>query len=90
MVEFVSIVIVIFGILQVILFFKLWGMTNDVRRLTDHFLSSDRLKNRSESQHQESQAVNKKPEPSDNSSYLFIIVVTVLVVITFVAISLSI
>ena len=28
-------VIVIFGILQIILFFKLWGMTNDVRRISE-------------------------------------------------------
>lgn len=27
---FVSIVIIIFGILQIILFFKLWGMTNNI------------------------------------------------------------
>ena len=27
----VSIIIIVFGILQIILFFKVWGMTNDVR-----------------------------------------------------------
>ena len=30
---FVSIVIAVFGILQIILFFKIWGMTNDVAEL---------------------------------------------------------
>ena len=30
---FVSIVIIVFGILQIILFFKLWGMTNDVKKI---------------------------------------------------------
>lgn len=30
---FVSIVAVVFGILQIILFFKLWGMTNDVKEM---------------------------------------------------------
>lgn len=30
---FVSIVAIIFGGLQIILFFKLWGMTNDVREM---------------------------------------------------------
>lgn len=34
---FVSLIMIVFGILQIILFFKLWGMTNDVRRLTEHF-----------------------------------------------------
>ena len=28
-----SIVIIVFGILQIILFFKLWGMTNDVKKI---------------------------------------------------------
>lgn len=28
---FVSIVIIVFGVLQIVLFFKLWGMTNDVK-----------------------------------------------------------
>ncbi len=35
MIEFVSIVIIIFGVLQIILFFKLWRMTDDVRALLD-------------------------------------------------------
>lgn len=30
MIEFLSIVMLVFGILQIILFFKLWGMTNNV------------------------------------------------------------
>lgn len=28
-----SIILVVFGVLQIILFFKLWGMTNDVREI---------------------------------------------------------
>ena len=31
--NFVSIIIIIFGILQIILFFKMWGMTSDVRKI---------------------------------------------------------
>ncbi|WP_036932079.1 hypothetical protein [Prevotella sp. HUN102] len=31
-----AILLIIFGILQIILFFKLWIMTNDVRKLTEH------------------------------------------------------
>lgn len=30
MFSFVGIIIIVFGILQIILFFKMWGMTNDV------------------------------------------------------------
>lgn len=29
----VSIIIIVFGILQIILFFKVWGMTNDVSEM---------------------------------------------------------
>lgn len=29
----VSIVIIVFGILQIILFFKIWGMTNDIKEI---------------------------------------------------------
>ena len=34
----VSIILIVFGVLQIILFFKLWGMTNDIRKLKDHFV----------------------------------------------------
>lgn len=33
--NFVSIIIIIFGILQIILFFKLWGMTNNISEIKE-------------------------------------------------------
>ena len=33
MMEFLSIVLLVFGVLQIILFFKLWGMTNNVSQM---------------------------------------------------------
>lgn len=33
MIDFLTIVLLIFGVLQIILFFKVWGMTNDVNRI---------------------------------------------------------
>lgn len=30
-----GIVFIVFGILQIILFFKIWGMTNDVKRISE-------------------------------------------------------
>lgn len=39
MYEFLSIVLILFGVLQIILFFKLWGMTNDVSKIK-HLLES--------------------------------------------------
>lgn len=42
---FVYLIIIVFGILQIILFFKLWGMTNDVRKLTEHFCDKKEIPN---------------------------------------------
>lgn len=36
-----SIILAVFGILQIILFFKLWGMTNNIKRLTDKFCNKN-------------------------------------------------
>lgn len=38
---FVGIIIIVFGILQIILFFKMWGMTNDVKKMKDEFVGSN-------------------------------------------------
>lgn len=35
-----SIVIIAFGVLQIILFFKVWGMTNDVRKIKNNTIDS--------------------------------------------------
>ena len=37
---FIILIILIFGILQLILFFKIWGMTNDIREIKERYLSS--------------------------------------------------
>ena len=34
---FVYLIVFVFGILQIILFFKIWEMTDDVRKLVNHF-----------------------------------------------------
>lgn len=39
MIEIISIIMLVFGVLQIILFFKIWGMTNDVRELRDFIIS---------------------------------------------------
>lgn len=33
MIDFLSIILLIFGVLQIILFFKVWGMTNNVKKI---------------------------------------------------------
>lgn len=35
MTEFVTIILLIFGVLQIILFFKIWGMTNNVIKIKE-------------------------------------------------------
>ena len=34
MIDLLTIILLVFGVLQIILFFKIWGMTNDVNRIT--------------------------------------------------------
>jgi len=41
---FVEIIIVIFGILQIILFFKVWAMTNNVREIKKKIIQPDLTK----------------------------------------------
>lgn len=43
MATFIGIVMLIFGILQIILFFKVWNMCNNVQKLTDHFLGNEEV-----------------------------------------------
>lgn len=38
---FMAIVFLVFGILQIILFFKVWGMTNNVKKIKETFLEKD-------------------------------------------------
>ena len=41
-INILSIILLVFGVFQIILFFKLWGMTNDVRSLKDKYTASDK------------------------------------------------
>jgi hypothetical protein len=41
MLEFVEIIIVVFGVLQIILFFKMWKMCDNVKKMTEHFVGDD-------------------------------------------------
>ncbi|MBE6260709.1 MAG: hypothetical protein E7107_07780 [Prevotella sp.] len=43
MVEFVAIITLVAGVLQIILFFKVWGMTNDIRELKKDYFSETHL-----------------------------------------------
>ena len=62
----VSIILIVFGVLQIILFFKLWGMTNDVRKINVHITPKDD---------------NLDESTSLNSTQIVIIAVVVVIVI---------
>ena len=40
---FMGLLMIAWGILEIILFFKIWGMTNDVRKLTNHFCKQENV-----------------------------------------------
>lgn len=42
---FIGIVIIVFGILQIILFFKFWGMTNDIREIRNQYINKSETYN---------------------------------------------
>ena len=39
---FIAIVSLVWAVFSIILFFKIWGMTNDVRKMKDHFLHNEK------------------------------------------------
>lgn len=51
MIDFLTIVLLIFGVLQIILFFKIWGMTNDIREIRDKYLKDEDEKRRKEAEY---------------------------------------
>lgn len=44
MIETMTLVLIAFAILQVILFFKIWGMTNNVKEIRDYLLQEEDVK----------------------------------------------
>lgn len=51
MIDLLTIILLIFGILQIILFFKVWGMTNDIREIRDKYLKDEDERRRKETEH---------------------------------------
>lgn len=41
MLIFMGIIVSVFGILQIILFFKLWGMTNDIKKIKNKYVGGN-------------------------------------------------
>lgn len=41
MIDILTIVLLVFGVLQIILFFKMWGMTNDIKEMRNKYLKEE-------------------------------------------------
>ncbi len=41
MIDFLTIILLIFGVPQIILFFKVWGMTNDIKEIRNKYLKDE-------------------------------------------------
>ena len=62
-----AIIFIVFGVLQIILFFKIWGMTNDVRNIKEmyesereaHYRNLDRTTHKAESQEGSDLSISK-------------------------------
>ncbi len=64
---FITLVLIVFGILQIILFFKIWGMTDNVKEMRDYFLSG---KDATEMEYEESKA-EEEIKKKEREEYLF-------------------
>ena len=50
MIDFLTIILLVFGVLQIILFFKVWGMTNDIKEIRNKYLKDEDEKRRQETE----------------------------------------
>ena len=48
MINLLTIILLVFGVLQIILFFKVWGMTNDIKEIRNKYLKDEDEKRRVE------------------------------------------
>ena len=67
MIDFLTIVLLIFGVLQIILFFKMWGMTNDIKEMRNKYLKDEDAKRRKEAEYVPE--INKGIKPMTKTDY---------------------
>ena len=51
MIDFLTIILLIFGVPQIILFFKVWGMTNDIKEIMNKYLKDEDENRRREAEY---------------------------------------
>lgn len=64
MIDFLTILLLVFGVLQIILFFKVWGMTNDIREIRDKYLKDEDEKRRKELEHDPVPKISEGTRPT--------------------------
>ncbi|WP_195545844.1 hypothetical protein [Bacteroides finegoldii] len=64
MIDFLTIILLIFGVLQIILFFKVWGMTNDIREIRNKFLKDEDEKRREKAVYDPTPKVSSGSKPT--------------------------
>lgn len=64
MIDFLTIILLIFGVLQIILFFKVWGMTNDIKEIRNKYLKDEDEKRRQEAEYDPSPKISGGSKPT--------------------------
>ena len=64
MIDFLTIILLIFGLLQIILFFKVWGMTNDIKEIRNKYLKDEDEKRRQEAEYNPTPKISSGSKPT--------------------------
>ncbi len=64
MIDFLTIILLIFGVLQIILFFKVWGMTNDIKDIRNKYLKDEDEKKRRETEYDSTPKISSGSKPT--------------------------
>lgn len=64
MIDFLTIVLLVFGVLQIILFFKMWGMTNDIKEIRNKYLKDEDEKGRTEANYTSTPNISEGSKPT--------------------------
>lgn len=64
MIDFLTIVLLVFGVLQITLFFKVWGMTNDIKEIRNKYLKEEDEKKRKEAEYDPTPKISSGSKPT--------------------------
>lgn len=72
MIDFLTIILLIFGVLQIILFFKVWGMTNDIKDIRNKYLKDEDEKQRKNTEYDAITNISRASFPGFNMKISFV------------------